>query len=174
MHYSSPGFFICLFSSYFIFTMTSTQGSKGRTRKENSGVDFTLHWKLWRNFADRNYLLKLVLWSNFLTSEKLIISFFFFFFHAAACEISFPQPGIEPLPPAVEVWRPNHWTTREVPNFLFWRRRRDHLCYAFASYFSWQIKVTYKHTPEISGDKGLLLSIVENILLLFFKISLSF
>ena len=25
-----------------------------------------------------------------------------------------PQPGIEPIPPAVEVWSPYHWTTREV------------------------------------------------------------
>ena len=26
-----------------------------------------------------------------------------------------PRPGIEPLPPAVEAWSPNHWITREVP-----------------------------------------------------------
>ena len=26
-----------------------------------------------------------------------------------------PQPGFEPVPPAVEMWIPNHWTTREVP-----------------------------------------------------------
>ena len=25
------------------------------------------------------------------------------------------QLGIEPAPPAVEVWHPNLWTTREVP-----------------------------------------------------------
>ena len=25
------------------------------------------------------------------------------------------QPGIEPAPPAVEVWSLNHWTAREVP-----------------------------------------------------------
>ena len=26
-----------------------------------------------------------------------------------------PWPGIKPLPPAVEAWSLNHWTTREVP-----------------------------------------------------------
>ena len=29
------------------------------------------------------------------------------------------QPGIEPLPPVVEAWSPNRWTTREVPEFFF-------------------------------------------------------
>ena len=31
----------------------------------------------------------------------------------AACEILVPQPGIEPVPPAVEGWSPNLWTARE-------------------------------------------------------------
>ena len=26
-----------------------------------------------------------------------------------------PQPGFKLIPPAVEVWSLNHWTTREVP-----------------------------------------------------------
>ena len=29
------------------------------------------------------------------------------------------QPGIEPEPPAVEVWNPNHWTTRGFPAINF-------------------------------------------------------
>ena len=28
------------------------------------------------------------------------------------------QPGIEPVPPALEAWSHNHWTTREVQNSL--------------------------------------------------------
>ena len=32
-----------------------------------------------------------------------------------ACGILVPGPGIEPAPPALEAWSPNHWTTREVP-----------------------------------------------------------
>ena len=45
--------------------------------------------------------------------------FFFFFFlpQDVALRILAPQPGIEPMPPAVEVQSLNHWTTREV---LWW------------------------------------------------------
>ena len=32
-----------------------------------------------------------------------------------ACRILVPRPGIEPMPPALEVWILNHWITREVP-----------------------------------------------------------
>ena len=32
-----------------------------------------------------------------------------------ACGMLVPQPGTEPMTAAVEVWSPNHWTTREVP-----------------------------------------------------------
>ena len=31
-------------------------------------------------------------------------------------QILVPQPRVEPLPPAVEAWSPNHWTAREVPS----------------------------------------------------------
>ena len=43
---------------------------------------------------------------------------FFFFFNlwlcCTACGILVPWPGIEPAPSALEVWRVNHWTAREV------------------------------------------------------------
>ena len=45
--------------------------------------------------------------------------FFFFWPRLAACGILVPGPGIEPAPPAVEAWRPNHWTAREVPTLYF-------------------------------------------------------
>ena len=32
-----------------------------------------------------------------------------------ACGILVPRPGMEPIPPAVEVRSLNHWTAREVP-----------------------------------------------------------
>ena len=35
-----------------------------------------------------------------------------------ACEILDPWPGVELMPPAVEVQNPNHWTTREFPQIL--------------------------------------------------------
>ena len=31
-----------------------------------------------------------------------------------ACGILVPQPGIEPVFPAVEAWSLNHWTVREI------------------------------------------------------------
>ena len=37
-----------------------------------------------------------------------------FWLHHAACRILVPQAEMEPTSPAVESWRPNHWTTREV------------------------------------------------------------
>ena len=40
---------------------------------------------------------------------------FFFWPCQMACRILIPQPGIEPMLPAVEAQSPNHWTTREVP-----------------------------------------------------------
>ena len=35
-----------------------------------------------------------------------------------ACGILVPQPGIKPMPPALEAQSLNHWTTREVLLFL--------------------------------------------------------
>ena len=40
---------------------------------------------------------------------------FFFWPHCTAGGILVPRPGIEPVPPAVEAWSPNHWTARELP-----------------------------------------------------------
>ena len=37
----------------------------------------------------------------------------------AACGILVPQPGTEPITPAVEAKSPNYWTTREVPTIAF-------------------------------------------------------
>ena len=36
-----------------------------------------------------------------------------------AYRIVVPQLGIEPMPPAVEAWSPNHWTAREFPELPF-------------------------------------------------------
>ena len=38
---------------------------------------------------------------------------------AVWCVVS--QSGIQPVPLAVEVWSPNHWTTREFPGPWSWR-----------------------------------------------------
>ena len=43
----------------------------------------------------------------------------FFWPLCAACGILVPRPRIEPVPPALEAWSPNHWTAREVPRKIF-------------------------------------------------------
>ena len=35
------------------------------------------------------------------------------------CKILVPCPGIEPAPPALQVWRLNYWTDREFPKPIF-------------------------------------------------------
>ena len=32
-----------------------------------------------------------------------------------------PLPGIKPVPPVVEAWSLNHWTTMEVPSYLHFK-----------------------------------------------------
>ena len=44
---------------------------------------------------------------------------FSFWPHHTACDILVPLPETEPVPPAVETWSPNHWTSREVLTMLF-------------------------------------------------------
>ena len=45
--------------------------------------------------------------------------FFFFWPRCVLCGILVPQQGIRPMPPALEAWSLNHWTTREVPPHTF-------------------------------------------------------
>ena len=56
------------------------------------------------------------------------------FFCPVACRILIPQSGIEPLPSAVEMQSPNHWTTRESLglSFLFCWSRCLFLCQCHA------------------------------------------
>ena len=60
---------------------------------------------------------------SFLIHILQVVKLTFFLGHAAsmlqACGISFPQPGMKPVPPAMEVWSLNHWTAREVPRLTY-------------------------------------------------------
>ena len=47
---------------------------------------------------------------------------FFFWLHQVECGILVPQPGIKPVPPAVEVQSSNHWTTKEVPELFLLKK----------------------------------------------------
>ena len=60
--------------------------------------------------------------------RTLVFFFFFFFFLnvlAAPCGMQdlSSQPGMEPVPPAVEAQGLNHWTAREVPRTLVFEFR---------------------------------------------------
>ena len=48
-----------------------------------------------------------------------LLSYFIYLLFFWPCHtarrILVPQPGIKPVPPAMEVWSPNHWTAREFP-----------------------------------------------------------
>ena len=57
-------------------------------------------------------------------SWVLVFVFFFFLLHCAVCGLLVPQPGIKPMPPAVEAQFPNHWTSREVPRYFFFTFKR--------------------------------------------------
>ena len=55
-----------------------------------------------------------------------VLFIYLILFLAMPCSMQdpIPWPGMEPLPPALEVWSPNHWTTTgSLPplsfNFLF-------------------------------------------------------
>ena len=44
------------------------------------------------------------------------------------CGILLPQPGIEPVPPAVEMWSLNHRATKEVPTLPFFIESTPESC----------------------------------------------
>ena len=56
------------------------------------------------------------------------ILLFFFSFRPCcpACDILVPQPGIKPMPPAVEAWCLNHWIAREVPIFHIFKQKLEY------------------------------------------------
>ena len=57
-----------------------------------------------------------------LTFENyLSILFFFFLAMGAACRILVPQPEIEPVPSALEVWSLSHWTREVLRKCVFIR-----------------------------------------------------
>ena len=67
--------------------------------------------------------------------QKLVVTppLFFLRLLCAACRILVPWPGIQPGPPVVEAWSPNHWTAREFSScpsyvwlYLFYHRPYQH------------------------------------------------
>ena len=62
---------------------------------------------------------------------KLGNTCFFFWPRGTVCGILVPWPGMEPSPPAMAAWSPNHWTTREVPICAFRKRKIFYKLYYF-------------------------------------------
>ena len=56
-------------------------------------------------------------WSTAACSVDFILCFSIFIFGCVACGVLVPQPGIEPVPPALEAWSLSHWTSGEIPHF---------------------------------------------------------
>ena len=76
-----------------------------------------LLWQPWEVFNDEKTKAKLIVWSH--SADKWQS------WNSNPCSsdqvprIQMPRPGIQPLPPVVEVWNLNAWTTRESPQSPF-------------------------------------------------------
>ena len=71
-----------------------------------------------------------------------------------------PRPGFEPVPPAVKVWSPNHWTTREV-----------RMIFLKVSNLAWQVlqKIYLYQKFKFSSGRDYI-SVVPSVSLQFFII----
>ena len=72
------------------------------------------------------------------TSMKMNFLFVLIWLCHAACVILVPRQGIKPIPPMVEAWSLNHWTTRTSLNVLFCFNKFIYLfiywlCWVFAA-----------------------------------------
>ena len=58
---------------------------------------------------------------HYIRGNNFPLSLWFVWFLAVPCGFwdLVPRPEIEPVPPAVESWSPNHWTAREFPLMFF-------------------------------------------------------
>ena len=67
--------------------------------------------------AEKSHHLRNSIWH--VLELRLCLGAIFIFINfwpcCAACTILVPWPGMEPAPPALEVWSLNHWTTRGSP-----------------------------------------------------------
>ena len=74
----------------------------------------------WEDVGSMSYFTILISSSLDLFSNITFCLFVFvFWLHSVPCGTLVPQPGIEPVPIALETQSLNHWTAREVPYLLF-------------------------------------------------------
>ena len=63
---------------------------------------------------------------NFINlSKELTFSFTDFWWQCVTCKILVPQPGMEPVFPALGAQNLNHWTTGKVPNVSFKKKHHS-------------------------------------------------
>ena len=83
-------------------------------------------------------------------SKSVHSLFLFFCSQQATCGVLVPQPGIEPVPPEVEVWNPNHWTIRKVPKSVdSGRREYVHNVVIQGNHVTWTFKA---HASKKKGS----------------------
>lgn len=70
----------------------------------------------------RLYVIALILWLTMFLENVVVFFFllhlskrFFFWLPYSACRLLVPQIGVEPMPPAVDMQSPNHWSAQEFP-----------------------------------------------------------
>ena len=81
-------------------------------------------WDLCTNPASRLLL-------SFLAQLSMAWYLFLFWLYHVACRILGRWPGIEPVPPTMDVWSLNYWITREVSLFLlplFLKKKKNYFC----------------------------------------------
>ena len=120
-----------------------------------------LGWTLDRAMPCRDIYLAVELLDNVLfyeNFEELLIltvanHFVSFFWpHCEACRILVSQAGIKPRPSAVEVWDPNHCTSREVPLIDFdLHFHNGYWCYHFRYHFYiffWTMSISHSKSCD--------------------------
>ena len=85
--------------------------------------------------------------------------FMFWFFGQEACDLLAPQPGIKPVPPALE-GRLNHWTAREVPTWVlsanFSVVTKPSLWILMSSLLRIHLKCPHNDFPQMLPDRMIL------------------
>ena len=115
--------------------------------------------------CSQNHILHLVFLSQpaCLFEESRKGYFFFLRLYCMACRSLVPQPGFEPVPPALGTPSLNHWTTREVQKLFHRWNLSDGVSNSFHSssthllsiyHARWvsQVALVMKNTPANAGD----------------------
>ena len=86
---------------------------------QNSTITDPIFLKIlsWTLFLALILNFKNITLNNIYLDDWVVLFLSLFFNCLAVCRILVPQPGIESGP--LQVWSPNHWTTREFPNYCF-------------------------------------------------------